>query len=164
MDKELCIKNEEIKERERNLSCTVSVLKKFLKDNEENFKEVESIKTLQVIRNYLIKKEAELKVVEKNSEGISNELYSTCKHEIAIQSRLRFGYACLICKHLLTRERNDIPRKPLISIDTSDDYEVEYIIENAFKEIVHSDKDLMETITELVEDIEYDRNIKVYRR
>ena len=164
MNKELYIKNEKAIEKERNLSCTVSILKEFLEDNEDNFKEVESIKSLQTIRNYLIKKVEELNEARKTSKEISKELYSTCNHEIAIQSRLCFGYACLVCNHLLTRERNDVPSKVLISIDTSNDYETEYIIKDTFEEIVHTDKDLIETISELVEDMKYDRNIKVYRR
>lgn len=164
MNKELYIKVEEARQYERELACIVSRLTEFLTDNEKKFKEKESIKALKTIKNYLIKKEEELNSAKKNSEDISKKLYSTCKHEVAIQVRLSPGYSCLICKHFLTRKENDVPNNTLISIDTSNDYQVEYIVEDTFKEIVHSDKDLIETISELVEDIEYDRNIKVYRR
>ena len=164
MNKELYIKKENTIKRERQIFCDVSILKEFLKDNEKNFKEIDSINALKNIKNYLVKKQQELKETEKLEEKLTKELSSSCKHEIAIKdSRHTYGYYCLICKHFLTNDDNIIPNNALISIDAKEDYQAFYIIENTFKEIVCNDKDLIETISELVENMQYDRNIKVYR-
>lgn len=163
MNKELYIKKENAIKKERKIFCDISNLKEFLKENEENFKEAESIKALQSIKNYLIKKEEYLKGIEQQSKDISKELSSTCKHEIAIKQNPFSGYSCLICNKTLTRD-NNMPNNALICVDAVEDYHAFLAIQNAFKESVHSDKDLMETMGELVEDMQYDRNIKVYRR
>lgn len=163
MNKELYIKKENAIKRERQIFCDISNLKEFLKDNEKNFKEVESIKALQAIRNYLIKKEKELKEAEQNSKYISKELASTCKHEITIKQNPFYGYCCLICNRHFTND-NNIPNNTLISIDAVEDYHAFLDIQNSLKEIAHSDKDLIATMSELVEDMQYESNIKVYRR
>ena len=164
MNKELYIKKQNAIKRERQIFCHITNLKEFLKDNEKNFKEVESIKALQTIRNYLIKKEKELKEAEQNSKYISKEFASTCKHEITIKQNPFSGYCCLICNRRLTSDNNSLPNNTLICIDAVEDYHAFLDIQNSFKEISHTDKDLIETMSELVEDMQYDSNIKVYRR
>ena len=51
-----------------------------------------------------------------------------------------------------------------ILVDISNDYQVEYIIEKEFQNIIHSNKDLMQTMLSLIENMQYERDIKVYRR
>ena len=160
MDKELYIKREEQLKKLWEVRSLVSVLEEFLIKNQENFKRKESIEALKRIKLYFELKQKELLEIDKKEKEISNELYSTCKHEIAIKGwEGNPYYQCLICGH------NSIePINSLISIDVTNDFQVGYIIDKILKDVVHSDKDLMETISDAVEEMQYDRDIKVYRR
>lgn len=160
MDKELYIKREEQLKKLWEVRSLVSVLEEFLIKNQENFKRKESIEALKKIRSYFELKQKEYLEIDKKEKEIYNKLYSTCKHEIAIKGwEGNPYYHCLICGHNYNE-----PKKPLISIDVTNDRQVGYIIDKILKDVVHSDKDLMETISDAVEEMQYDRDIKVYRR
>lgn len=160
MDKELYIKREEQLKKLWEVRSLVSVLEESLINNQENFKRKESIEALKRIKLYFELKQKELLEIDKKEKKIYNELYSTCKHEIAIKGwQGNPYYQCLICKHNFNE-----PKKSLISIDVTNDFQVGYIIDKIFKDVVQSDKDLMETIGDAVEEMQYDRDIKVYRR
>ncbi len=165
MNKELYIKREKQLEELNRMYSLVNWLQKFLSENEKNFKMDESIESLKKIKMYFEQKEKEHQDFENKVTETYKELCSTCKHEIAIRySNRPYSYICLICNCALKENSDMIPNDSLISIDTTKDYEVAYIIEKVFKEVVYSEKDLIETIDELVEELQYDRNIKVYRR
>lgn len=160
MYKELYIKREEQLKKLRGVRSLVLVLEEFLRNNQENFKRKESIEALERIRLYFELKQKEYFEIEKEERKICNELYSNCKHEVTIKGDGGNPYyQCLICK------RNSIESKnSLISIDVTNDRQVAYIMDKILKDVVHSDKDLMETISEALEEMQYDRDIKVYRR
>lgn len=164
MNKELYIKNEKQKLTLKNINTLVYTLEKFLEESNNKFKKEESIEALKKVKKYLELKKQELKETENIQKNIYHELYTTCNHEVAIKYSNIPSYRCLICECALTRESIDIPKQSLISIDTTNDYKVAYIIEELFQKIIYSDKDLIETITEFLEEIQYERNIKIYRR
>lgn len=164
MNKELYIKNKNKVKELKELYYILRNLQSFLKDNEKNFKRENSILALKKIKEYLEKKEKEYKLLESDQKNIEKELYYNCNHEIAIKYSNMPAFQCLICGSSLDKDRNIIREKALLSIDTTNDYKVAYIIEEAFKDIVYSDKDLMDTINNLVEELQYERNIKIYRR
>lgn len=164
MNKELYIKNANKEKELKELYYILRNLQSFLKDNENNFKREKSILALKRIKEYLEKKENEYKLLENEQKNIEKELYHTCNHEIAIKYSNIPTYQCLICKNNLDKDRNIIKEKALISIDTTNDYKVAYIIEEVFKEVIYSDKDLIDTINDLIEELQYERNIKFYRR
>lgn len=163
MNKELYIKREEQLKKLRELSFLVHTLEKFLEKNEKNFKKEESIEALKRIKEYFKLKEDEYCECDKEYWELYDQLRFTCKHEVAIRYFNSSYYQCLICGNNLDY-CDKLPEKALISIDTADDYKVADIIEDIFKEVVHSDKDLMETISEAIEEMQYEKNIKVYRR
>lgn len=160
MDKELYIKREEQLKKLWEVRSLVLVLEEFLIKNQENFKRKESIEALKKIRSYFELKQKEYLEIDKKEKEIYNKLYSTCKHEVIVKGNCGNPYyQCLICK------RSSIePKNSLISIDVTNDRQVGYIIDKIVKDVVHSDKDLMETISDAVEEMQYDRDIKVYRR
>lgn len=160
MGKELYIKREEQLKKLREVRSLVLVLEEFLRNNQENFKRKESIEALKRIREYYELKQKEYLEIDKKEKEIYEELYSTCKHEVIVKGNGGNPYyQCLICK------RNSVePKNSLISIDVTNDRQVAYIMDKILKDVVHSDKDLMETISDAVEEMQYDRDIKVYRR
>ena len=161
MNKELYIKKQEIINNNRKLSSTVNSLNEFIINNEKIFKKVESIKSLKTIKDYLANIKKELDISDKEYRKISRELICSCEHEIAIK-RTRFcSYECLVCDRVFG---SDISKEPLISIDTNNDYETEIKILKTFKDIVNSDKNLLDTINEALEEFQYESKIKVYRR
>lgn len=164
MNKELYIQKEKSLKELQELSFLVHSLQSFLIENEKKFKREKSIDALNKIKQYFELKEKEYHKSENKQKEILRKLYSTCTHETAIKRRNISNYQCLICGCSLGKARDDIPEDCLISIDTTKDYKAAYIIEGIFKEIVYSDKDLIETINDAVLEMQYDRDIKVYRR
>ena len=160
MNKELYIKREEQSKKLSEVRGLVFVLRKFLENNQENFKRKESIEALKRIREYYELKNSEYLEIDKKEKEIYEKLYSTCKNEVIVKGDGGNPYyQCLICK------RNFIePKNSLISIDVTNDRQAGYIIDKMLKDVVHSDKNLMETISDAVEEMQYDREIKVYRR
>lgn len=161
MNKELYLITEEKRNKERELFSIVKTLEIFLNEKEKNFKTKESINALNSIKSYLIKKEKELEIAKDNYKNSYNELVNTCNHEIALKPSNTPYYYCLVCEECLGFE---IPNNSIISIDTTNDYKVKYKIEEIFKNIVHSDKDLIKTISENLGEIQYESDIKIYRR
>ena len=164
MNKELYIKRENKLNELNKLRVIVRALQDFLENNENNFKKEESVEVLKRIREYYEVKQKEYDTNEEEEKKIYKELYSTCNHEVSVKWSNRPAYRCLICECAFDEDGIPINEIALISVDTTKDYEVAYIIEDIFKDIVHSDKDLVETINDAVEDLQYERNIKVYRR
>lgn len=164
MDKELYIKNEKQKKELTEINRIVYTLEKFLVKSENAFQKKESIEALKKIKEFLELKKEETEQHKKIQQETYKELYKTCKHEIAIKYSNIPDYRCLVCNCSLTGERTDTPKESLISVDTTDDYKVAYMIEELFQEIVYSDSDLIETINTFLEEIQYERNIKIYRR
>ena len=164
MNKELYIKNEQQKQVLKSITAQVYNLEKFIKESNNKFQQEESIEALKKIKKYLELKQQELKETENVQKNIYKELYTTCNHEVAIKYSNIPNYRCLICDCALTRESIDVPKQSLISIDTTNDYKVAYMIEELFQKIIYSDEDLIETITKFLEEIQYERNIKIYRR
>ena len=164
MNKELYIKREGLQKKERELYYLISNLQLFLKENEKKFTKEESIKSLIKIKDYLELKKQEHECCEDKEKELYKELHTTCRHEIAIKYSNRPAYECLICNCCIDKDRNIIEKIADICIDTTNDYQVAYLIEDLFKEIVYSDKDLNETIIPFLENLQYERNIKVKRR
>ena len=161
MNKELYIKKQEIFNSNRKLSNTVNSLNEFIINNEKIFKKVESIEALKIIKEYLVNIEKELKINDNECRKISRELFCSCSHEITIKKDRYCSYECLVCNRILG---SDIPKESLISIDTNNDYQTEIKILKTFKDIVNSDKDLLDTINDALEEFQYESKIKVYRR
>lgn len=159
MSKELYIKKEETLKELREVSGLVGILEHFLKENEKNFKREESIKALRRIREYLKEKQKIHDRLETQFKEQSVKLMRICKHDISIKSRPFSSYHCLMCEKNMGEK--DIPN---ISVDTTSDYQTEYIIEEQFQSTVYSENDLVQTMLSLIEDMQYERDIKVYRR
>lgn len=164
MNKELYIKREKHLEELNKLRSIVSNIEEFLKEYEKIFKRKESINSLKTIRTYFENKKNEYEEIEKIYREIDKEIFTTCKHEVSVKYNIYPSYHCLICGRTLGVNKEVMPELSLLSIDTTNDYKVAYILEKKFKEIVESDLDLVEELTSLVEELQYDRNIKVYRR
>lgn len=158
MNKELYIKKQEIINNNRKLSSTVNSLNEFIINNEKIFKKIESIKSLKIIKEYLTNIEKDLDISDNECRKISRELICSCEHEIAIKRTKFCSYECLVCGRVFG---SDIS---FISIDINDDYETEIKILKIFKDIVNSDKNLLDTINEALEEFQYESKIKVYRR
>ena len=159
MNKDLYIKEQKEFDKNTNLTNTFHCLKEFIEEEEKIFKRKESIEALKSIKEYLTNLQKELLESNKEYQKIHKELACSCNHEVAI--REGFGYHCLICYTSLGK---DIPKESLISIDTNGDYITEDKILKIFEDVVHSDKDLVETLGEALEELQYDSKIKVYRR
>lgn len=155
MNKKLYIKRDNQIKELKKLKIIVDSLESFLKENEKKFKRIESVEALKKIRLFFEKKQKEYLDCENKAKEMDKELYCACSHEVSIK-HFNLQYHCLICDHVVSDS--------LISIDISNDYKVIHIIESIFNDVVYSDKDLIETISEKLEEIQYDRNIKVYRR
>lgn len=164
MNKDLYLKRESYLKQLNKLRNIVNDLEDFLKENENKFKKKDSIIALKTIKSYFENKKNEYEVIKLRYNKIDKELFKTCKHEVAIKYNIYPSYQCMICGRTLGVNHEIIPEISLLSIDTTDDYNVVKIIENRFKEIVKSNLDLVEEMTYLVEELQYDRNIKVYRR
>ena len=159
MNKELYLKKEETLNKLRKISSTVGKLERFLGENEKNFKREESIQVLKKLREYLqLKKELE-KELESWYKQQNIELIKMCEHEVSIKNRRTQSYRCLICGCIM-----DEKQAQSILVDISNDYQVEYIIEKELQNIIHSNKDLMQKMLSLIENMQYERDIKVYRR
>lgn len=161
MNKELYIKKEITLQELMKSRALVNCLQTFLSQNEKNFKQEESIEALKRIRFFLTLKEEEYQKIQRRKETLEQKLLKTCQHEVAIKYSNVPHYYCLICNCIL---EGAPPEDALLSIDTTDDYKVGNIIDKIFEEIVHSDKDLIETINAVLEEMQYERNIKIYRR
>lgn len=164
MNKQLYIENENKQKELRELNIIIHDIQNFLQKYEDNFKKEDSIKAIIKIKAYLELKNKEKAEKEKIQTETYRNLYNTCSHEVSVKYSNIPDYRCLICNCALTRENIEVPKQSLISIDTTNDYKVAYLIEDKFKEIINSDKDLVETIAEFLEEIQYERNIKVLRR
>jgi len=163
MNKNLYIKREKCLKDLEELEILLDTVYKFLKDNGKKFRKEQSIAALKKIEEYYEKKERDYKKCEGLERQIFLELYSTCKHEVALKSDTPC-YKCLICDRDVVFNSVVIPVNSLIFIDATNDYQAASIIKDFFKEIVYSDKDLIEAINELIEEMQYDKKIKVYRR
>lgn len=164
MNKELYKKNyKELKELNK-LYNIIKTIENFLKENEKKFTFPESLDALKKIRDYLELKQKEYEEHKNKQRGIYKELYNTCKHEISIKYSQYPSYQCLICEQTVGVNREIIPEVSLLSIDITNDYKVARIIEEKFNEVLNCDLDLVEEMTNLIEDLQYDRDIKVYRR
>ena len=161
MNKELYIKTKELKQKSNNLQSTFSSLNKFITKNEKIFKKNESIEALKKIKEYLLNIEKELDISNNECRKVSRELICSCKHEIAIKRTRVLNYNCMVCGVNLG---SDISKETLISIDTNNDYETETKLVKIFKDIIYSDKELIDTMNDALEDFQYDSKIKVYRR
>lgn len=159
MNKDLYLKKEKLNNENQKLRSIFHYLKKFMKENEQIFKKKESIEALKSIKEYLIKIESEVIESDKECLKIHKELIGSCNHDVSIKRC--WDYQCLICKRYINK---DIPKESLISIDTNGDYITEDKILKIFEDVVHSDKDLVETLGEALEELQYDSKIKVYRR
>jgi len=161
MNKSLYLKAKELNNESNELFNLINLIKKFLDNNETKFKNKESIIALKVIKNYLLNKEKELEIVQTNCRNNRIELVNTCNHEIAIKNTNIDEYFCLICNHYFG---SDIPEKSLISIDTKNDYKTYYEVKKIFDNLVNSDRNIIEDLTEELIRIQYEKDIKVYRR
>lgn len=164
MDKKLFIENINLSKETSKLGFIVRDLQKFLNENEKKFKEEKSIEAIDKIKLYLETKEQEYNDSNLKRKKLRHELSKNCNHEIAIKKGHVNLYECLVCNRTLTFNEKEMPSESLISIDATKDYEAVGIILNTFKDVVYSDKDLVETISNTVEELQYEKNIKVHRR
>lgn len=159
MNKELYIKERELLEKVRSLYSTFNSLREFLNKNEKKFINKKSILALQEIKEYLIILKEQLNKEDKNYKSLQRELISSCKHELVIKDG--YNFVCPICESFFG---NIIPDDTLLAIDVSKDYKASSKINSTLKEVVYSDKDLIETFLELLEEIQYENDIRIYRR
>jgi len=162
MDKETYKKNKEFRNKIELLEREINTIKNFLNKNESKFKKNDSIKALKNIKEYLIKKQAQLEK-DQNNYKEDHEIFSLgCQHEIAITlGCAKDIYRCLICGKKLGHASKE---KSIIAIDTMNSSHKTWEIKEKFEQIVYSEDDLIETMTDILEDMQYESKIKVYRR
>lgn len=163
MNNDLYIKIENLNKTFWELSSLIQTLTDFLKENESKFKNDESIKALNRIKVYLELKNKEYYNCKAELKQNELELRTTCKYEIAIKSDNTF-YQCLICNSYLRCQSNIGPEVSIICIDVKNDYQTTDKIKKVLKDIMYNDRDLIEIISEYIEKIQYESDIKVYRR
>lgn len=100
---------------------------------------------------------------EKNDYEEAHKNFSLdCQHEIAITlGNVKDIYSCLICGKKLGHAPKE---KSIIAIDTMNSSNKTWEIKEKFEQIVYSEDDLIETMTDILEDMQYESKIKVYRR
>lgn len=155
--KEIKIKLKEL----QNIVYKTSTLENFLQENEKNFTREESIKALNKIREYLLEQQKIQTTLEREFKELITRQTKTCNHEVSIKRNISPSFYCLICGKYMGDNQFDIPN---LSVDVSKDYEVYYIIEKHFEELIQNNENILESITKLLENLQYERNIKVLRR
>lgn len=135
MNKDLYIKQEKLIKYFWELSTLIQTLTDFFKENENKFKNDESIKAINRIKVYLESKNKEYYNCKTELKQTEQELHKSCKHEIAIKDDNTF-YQCLICNCYL-RCQNDIhPKESIICIDVKNDYQATDKIKEILKNII----------------------------
>ena len=124
-----------------------------------------ALNRIMVYKNKLYKKLESAIRDERISSG-NNE--KGCSHELALMGNCHL-YNCLICGHQFWNPRNEkeLPKEPLVLIDTEDNYMLDYAIEEAIPEIIEKSStvdELVEGVVEFIRQIPDKNNIKVYRR
>lgn len=145
----------------QNITFVASTLESFLIENENKFKKEESIKALNKIREYLQEKQKIQSILESEYKELITRQTRTCNHEISIKKSTSPSFYCLICGKNMGENQNNIPN---LSVDVSKDYEVYYIIEKHFETLIYNNENIEESIIKLLENLQYERNIKVLRR
>lgn len=145
----------------QNITYKTSVLESFLKENEKNFTRKESINALNKIKEYLLEQRKIQSTLETEYKELITRQIKTCNHEVSIKRSTSPSFYCLICGKYMGDNQNNIPN---LSVDISKDYEVYYIIEKHFERLIQNDEDISESIIKLLENLQYERNIKVLRR
>lgn len=159
MNKELYIKERELFEKVSSIYSTIYRLREFLNKNEKKFRDEKSILALKEIKEALTELKEKYDEANKKYKLLERELILSCKHELVIKDG--YNFVCPICERSFG---NEFPDDALLGIDVSKDYKTSDRINNTFKEVVYSDRDLIETFLDLLDEIQYDSDIKIYRR
>jgi len=154
--KELYINYKKEEKELRKLQFLIEDLQKFINLYEKNFKRQESIIVLKKIKEYLTNNKEKLNTTKNKVKELEQKLITTCKHDIVIKDYL--SYICLICGEYVEREQSKI------AIDTTKEPHLTNRIIKILIETIQSDKDLIETMSKELEEMQYEREIKVYRR
>ena len=96
MDKELYIKRRNLKKEIIKITITITTLTSFLKENEEFFKNKNSLKALKNIKIYLENTNQKLKNLNEKYIKIQKLMKNTCKHEIIFIDDYK-NLECPIC-------------------------------------------------------------------
>ena len=96
MNKELYIKRRILKKEIIKIKITINTLTSFLKENEEFFKNKNSLKALKNIKIYLENTNQKLKNLNEEYIKIQKLMKSTCKHEIIFIDDYK-NLECPIC-------------------------------------------------------------------
>lgn len=96
MNKELYIKRRNLKKEIIKITITITTLTSFLKENEEFFKNKNSLKALKNIKIYLENANQKLKNLNEKYIKIQKLMKNTCKHEIIFIDDYK-NLECPIC-------------------------------------------------------------------
>ena len=96
MNKELYIKRRNLKKEIIKIKITINTLTSFLKENEEFFKNKNSLKALKNIKIYLENTKQKLKNLNEEYIKIQKLMKNTCKHEIIFIDDYK-NLECPIC-------------------------------------------------------------------
>lgn len=96
MNKELYIKRRNLKKEIIKIKITITTLTSFLKENEEFFKNKNSLKALKNIKIYLENTNQKLKNLNEEYIKILKLMKNTCKHEIIFIDDYK-NLECPIC-------------------------------------------------------------------
>ena len=158
--------NNEIDELNRHLSP----IRNFINERGKHFKKDDSIKALSIIQEDLNKLELILVAKEKESEEISRTLTQNCNHPIVINK------ACPICGEWfyqtpetasISLEIPNMSDHDLIQAlftNVNHTYKNEYL--NKIIEIIESaplEEDTLLYFEDAVEELQYDKNVKIRR-
>lgn len=89
------------------------------------------------------------------------EVVFTCSHDIIYKNDSNSSYECLICKGYIG---DKIPDGTAIAIDLFKNINLLHEINEVFRDIVYSDKDSISTFNDFIDSMQYENNIKVYRK
>lgn len=163
-EERLKIYKEQIKRKERmnKLNSDYWKLNEFLRENQNKFKNKESIEALKRINAYFETTQKELTKLQKEIKIARLRPRTDCKHEIILKNANQLE--CLICGCDLFREDVDCELKIDLGGDVYRQNEIYNKVLTIFDEIIKQEGDIVEEMIPLLEELQYESDIKIYRR
>lgn len=160
MNKELYLKTKELEKEYYNNYAIVESLKKFLKENKNKFREKESLMALKEISIFLERKEVENKKLYNELNKVKEKFVLSCKHEVVLQNCYGKSYTCAICQTYVENPQYFI----ITALDLISNRSLVYKLKEMVDKSLENDINFQSFIEENMRELQYEENIKVYRR
>ena len=162
MERDLYIREKEEKKALDKKYIELSPIYSFISYYAKWFKSKESIEAIKRIKKYLDKEEKEYKKLEDNHHEAFFNFVDSCKHEIAVTTSPTISdCTCIICGYGIYGEKK---KNPLIIVNIDSNRELKEKLKKKIEEAAYEGKDPIEEVCNYVEDLQFNSNIKVYRR